>query len=60
MNSVEQIRKRMAAGEPIDGDLSWCQQRLKALQAWPEKLDECQESEVDTLVRWIERHASQA
>lgn len=58
MNTVEQIRKRMAAGQPIDGDLSWCRQRLKALQHWPEALDTAQATEVDTLVRWIEEHAA--
>lgn len=56
MNSVEQTRKRMAAGAPIDGDLAWCRQRLRALREWPEALDEAQSSEMDTLVRWIEEH----
>lgn len=58
MNTVEQIRKRMAAGEPIDGDVAWCQQRLKALQNWPEPLDEAQATEMDALVRWVETYAS--
>lgn len=56
MNSVEQIRKRMAAGEPLDGDVAWCRQRLKALNEWPEALDFTQCVELDTLVRWIEAH----
>ena len=58
MNTVEQIRKRMAAGEPEDGDLAWCRQRLKALNEWPEALDEAQATELDTLVRWIETHGA--
>ena len=56
MNSIEQIRRRMRDGTPIDGDLSWCKQRLKALRNWPEELTVEQAAEVDTLVRWIEEH----
>ena len=56
MNTVESIRKRMAAGTPEDGDLSWCRQRLQALQNWPDTLDEAQAVELDTLVRWIAEH----
>lgn len=56
MNTIEQIRKRMAAGEPIDGDVSWCKQRLRALKEWPEPLDEAQAVEVDQLVKWLATH----
>ena len=56
MNSIEQIRRRMRDGTPIDGDLSWCKQRLKALRNWPEELTIEQAAEVDTLVRWVKEH----
>ncbi len=56
MNTVEQIRNRMAAGEPIDGDVAWCKQRLRALWDWPEPLTEAQAAEFDQLVKWLEVH----
>ena len=53
-NNVEKIRQRMRDGRPLDGDLSWCRQRLNALRDWPDDLDYHQEQEALQLQQWLE------
>lgn len=58
MNGVEHIRARMAAGQPSEGDASWCIQRLRALAEWPERLDENQVQEIGQLAGWLATYFS--
>lgn len=55
--SIEALRKRMAAGEPIEGDLSWCRRRLTILDDWPEPLNRQQIAEVAQLNEWLKEYA---
>ena len=56
MNDVAAIRRRMFNGTPEEGDVSWCRQRIKALENWPESLSEEQEMELNTLREWVKEH----
>ena len=53
MNAIASLRKRLAQGEPIEGDLSWCRRRLAVLETWPEPLTLEQHKEAGQLREWI-------
>ena len=56
-SSVDATRKRMALGEPVDGDLAWCRRRLEVLAEWPDALNREQLAEQKQLMAWTREYA---
>ena len=54
---VEAIRQRMRNGQPDEGDLAWCKQRLRALREWPEPLNYIEHEEVIQIQTWLQDYA---
>ncbi len=52
-DSITALRNRMAAGEPIEGDLEWCKRRLSVLEDWPDQLSLEQHKEAGQLRAWL-------
>lgn len=57
MTDIEKIRARLASGELMDGDLSWCKQRINALKTWPDPLTYEQQTELVKLKAYLEAYA---
>lgn len=55
--NITALRKRMAEGTPVEGDLSWCQRRLDVLGEWPEALTREQLAEQRQLSEWVREYA---
>jgi hypothetical protein len=53
VNPITALRKRLATGEAIKGDLNWCRRRLSVLEEWPEPLSLEQHKEAGQLRTWI-------
>lgn len=56
-DSIKALHGRMAIGEPIDGDLSWCKRRLEVLEDWPDALNREQIAERGQLLEWLREYA---
>ncbi len=54
---IAALRRRMALGEPVEGDVSWCRRRLKALDEWPVELTYAQTQEYEQLQSWLLEYA---
>ncbi len=52
-DTITALRQRMAAGEPIEGDLEWCKRRLEVLNDWPDPLSLEQWKEHKLLGQWL-------
>ncbi len=52
-DTITALRQRMAAGEPIEGDLAWCKRRLEVLNDWPDPLSLEQHKESVQLRAWL-------
>lgn len=55
--NIPALRKRLAHGEPAEGDLSWCRLRLSVLEGWPEPLSLEQHKEAGQLREWLVEYA---
>lgn len=56
VTDVAAIRARLASGELMDGDLSWCRQRVNALMDWPPPISDEQEAELLQLIECLENY----
>jgi hypothetical protein len=54
---IAALRKRMAEGRPVEGDLEWCKRRLSVLNDWPDTLSREQHKEVGQLTEWLREYA---
>ena len=54
---ITAVRKRLSHGEPVEGDLSWCRQRLRALNEWPVPLSIEQMGELRQVQEWIREYS---
>jgi hypothetical protein len=50
---IAALRKRMAEGHPVEGDLEWCKRRLSVLNDWPDPLSLEQWKEHKLLGQWL-------
>jgi hypothetical protein len=57
-NDITALRKRMAEGRPIDGDLNWLRRRKDVLAEWPEPLSREQELEMRQIETWLTEYAA--